>query len=221
MLSIKDVQASLQSLGFDPKGIDGIAGPNTYNAVRGLQQAHGMLVDGVIDWEVLQVLFPAYVWSDHLGIRAMQIACTQVGIREATGNNDGLMIGAYLKAVGLGQRYSYCMAFDVWNVDQAARGLNIANPLKRTGGVMDQWQSWKGKKVLKGGTFMPGDIFILNTGKGHGHTGFIIQASNVQNIFDTVEGNTDDNGSSNGTGDFFRTRSTTSANFEGVIRLEN
>lgn len=211
LLSIKDVQQALKNLGFDPKGIDGIAGPNTYSAVKALQQKHGLLEDGIIDWEVLIILFPSYPWSVILAERAMQIMCTQVGVREETGPNNGIEVRAYLKAVNLGPGYSYCMALVVWSFDQAAKSLNTVNPLVRTGGCLDQLKRTFCPVILSKDYTdpRPGDIGILDLGEGHGHTYMVISGAGA--VVNTVEGNTNDDGSSNGNGDYFRQRQIKSA----------
>jgi len=44
----------------------------------------------------------------------LEVAESQVGVRELTGNNDGKQIKAYLKSVGLKEGYAWCVAFVVW-----------------------------------------------------------------------------------------------------------
>lgn len=222
-MTIRDVQTALQAQGFDSGGIDGIAGPKTYKGVTAFQQARGLISDGVIRWDTLNILFPDVVWSKHLATRAVQIAETQVGIREATGKNDGLEVEAYLKTVGLTKGYSYCMAFVVWCFEQAAASLGVKSPLIRTGGVLDQYNRTGCAKILVsqvGGAFipMPGDIFIINLGNGHGHTGLVRPGDAGTGHFNTVEANTNDDGSANGDGDYFRVRET--AKMYGFIRVE-
>lgn len=46
-MNTREVQTALLSLGYDPKGVDGIAGANTRKAVRAFQQAYGLFVDGI------------------------------------------------------------------------------------------------------------------------------------------------------------------------------
>lgn len=43
---VTELQKYLKKLGYDPKGIDGIYGPDTRKAVRDFQKAYGLLVDG-------------------------------------------------------------------------------------------------------------------------------------------------------------------------------
>lgn len=45
-MSTKQIQALLTYLGYDPVGVDGIAGANTIAAVKAFQAAEGLTVDG-------------------------------------------------------------------------------------------------------------------------------------------------------------------------------
>jgi hypothetical protein len=47
-------------------------------------------------------------------------------------------------------------------------------------------------------------VFFIDTGGSHGHTGIV--AANVNGLLETIEGNTNDNGSREGIGVFRRTR---------------
>ena len=46
--AVKEVQQKLTSLGFSTKGIDGVFGSNTDQAVRQFQKAHSLAVDGIV-----------------------------------------------------------------------------------------------------------------------------------------------------------------------------
>src|SRR5690625_7730160 len=46
--------------------------------------------------------------------RVQTVYAAQVGIREATGNNDGLEVEAYLATTNLGPGYPWCAAFVSW-----------------------------------------------------------------------------------------------------------
>jgi surface antigen len=128
--------------------------------------------------------------------KALEIAVTQLGVREDPGNkNKGPQINKYLADVGLGPGYSWCMAFDYWCFNEAADKMGRQNPLYKTGGVLEQWRQRKEKfRVL---TPQPGDIFIMDYGKGQGHTG-IVEKVNEDGTIDTIEGNTNDEGSREG-----------------------
>ena len=50
------LQAALNQRGFDPGGIDGLAGPRTREAVRAFQDRYGMKANGVINNQLLFAL---------------------------------------------------------------------------------------------------------------------------------------------------------------------
>jgi hypothetical protein len=129
-----------------------------------------------------------------LASKVIALASTQIGVtEEPKGSNAGPMVEVYLHSVGLGKGYAWCMAFVYWCVDHAAVQTGSSNPLKKTAGVIDQYNS---RKALATSTPAPGDIFIMDFGKGVGHTGFVESVSG--NIIHTIEGNTNDDGSREG-----------------------
>lgn len=132
-----------------------------------------------------------------LAKEALFVAKTQIDIREE-GNNGGPEVKRYLKAVGLSVGYPWCMAFVYWCVDQAAQKLQLANPLIITGGVLRQWNESNLRKVpaKASGPVQPGDIFIMDFGGGIGHTGFVVSING--SIVNTIEGNTNNDGSREG-----------------------
>ncbi|WP_428912042.1 L,D-transpeptidase family protein [Niallia sp. Krafla_26] len=46
--AVKEIQQTLTSLGFSTKGIDGVFGSNTDQAVRQFQKSRGLVVDGIV-----------------------------------------------------------------------------------------------------------------------------------------------------------------------------
>jgi hypothetical protein len=129
-----------------------------------------------------------------LGEKTLAIAITQIGVQEIPKNsNSGPAVEKYLKSVGLGKGYSWCMAFMYWCTKEASTQLNILNPLTKTAGVLAMYNSEKDLLVTEP---QPGDIFIMDFGKGQGHTGIVEKAE--KNIIHTIEGNTNDDGSREG-----------------------
>lgn len=127
-----------------------------------------------------------------LAQKSLSVAVSQIGVEEIPrGSNKGPEVEAYLKSIGLGGGYSWCMAFVYWCVLKAS---GSSNPLKKTGGVLAQWNA---RPELRVKDPMPGDIFIMDYGKGLGHTGFvekILPEGKIQ----TIEGNTNADGSREG-----------------------
>lgn len=129
-----------------------------------------------------------------LGKKTLAIAITQIGVQEIPrGSNAGPAVEKYLKSVGLGKGYSWCMAFIYWATKEAATQLAIPNPLTKTGGVLAMYNKERDLVVTDP---RPGDIFIMDFGKGLGHTGIIEKVE--KNIIHTIEGNTNDDGSREG-----------------------
>ena len=64
----------------------------------------------------------------------------------------------------------------------------------------------------------PGDIFIMDYGKGLGHTGFVVEVLSNGNL-KTIEGNTNDEGSSEGYEVCYRIRK--QSQIKGYIRILN
>jgi hypothetical protein len=129
-----------------------------------------------------------------LATTTLQKAISQLGVEEIPkGSNAGPAVEKYLKSVGLGKGYSWCMAFIYWCTKEASTQLGVLNPLSKTAGVLDMFN----KEVdLRVKTPQPGDIFIMDYGKGMGHTG-IVEKVGLTTIF-TIEGNTNDEGSREG-----------------------
>jgi peptidoglycan hydrolase-like protein with peptidoglycan-binding domain len=206
-MNIKDIQHALTTQGFDTKGIDGIAGANTYAAVKAFQEAHGLPADSVLNFKTLNSLFPGFAWSLKLNERALQIACSMIGVREEKGPNDGLMVAAFQKDVDIHAGDSWCMALVVWSYDEASRSLGLTMPLVRTGSCMNQLTQTK-CRVIPAEEYtdpQPGDIGIIDLGHWHGHT-YLVAAPGCAGVVDSVEGNTNIDGSANGIGVFARQR---------------
>jgi len=126
---------------------------------------------------------------------ALETAITQLGVHEDAGNrNTGPQVNAYLASTGLPPGNSWCMSFCYWCYDQAAKRMAVKNPLAKTAGVLDQWN----KRKTTNGTVTPnpGDIFIMDFGKGLGHTGIVEKIEGIW-IY-TIEGNSNDEGSREG-----------------------
>jgi len=136
--------------------------------------------------------------SEELAKKALEVAITQLGVEEKPkGSNGGPEVNMYLRSVGLGAGFAWCMAFVYWCVNKAAQELEIKNPLVKTAGVMMQYNTTTLRKLSnRGNAVKPGDIFIMQFGHGTGHTGFVEKIE--KGIVTTIEGNTNDDGSREG-----------------------
>ena len=227
---VTNIQARLLALGINPGGVDGVFGEQTQSAVK-LFQARTvdetgapLEIDGIVGQKTWPALFgvavppvrsiPPPVGS--LLAEVLRVAAGEVGVMEVPpGSNRGQRFDQYFYSVGpglLGQ--TWCMAFIYWCFVQATQGLRVANPAPRTAGVKQSWrvaQSVPGitivphaKAMADPSLFTPGMVFYIDTGGVHGHAGFV--ADLIGGMLVTIEGNTNEGGSSNGIGVFHRTQ---------------
>lgn len=128
-----------------------------------------------------------------LSEKALEVAITQIDQHEEPlGSNWGEPVQTYLKSVGITFPASWCMAFVYWCFEQVKEGKN---PLVKTGGVLNAWNKADAKyKIIHNP--IPGDIFIMDYGKGLGHTGIVEKVEGA--FLHTIEGNSNDTGSREG-----------------------
>lgn len=124
--------------------------------------------------------------------QALDVPKTQLGKCEnPLGSNWGHPVQDYLSSVGIHFQASWCMAFVYWCFEQTGQ----PNPLVKTGGVLNAWNT-ADKKFRVVGDPQAGDIFIMNFGKGLGHTGIVEKVDST--FIYTIDGNTNDSGSREG-----------------------
>lgn len=129
---------------------------------------------------------------------------SQVGTREATGNNDGARVENYLSVSGLREGYPWCASFVAWNFKQvgidAPRSAYSPDWFISNVVYKKTWQKvdYKSKK---------GQVFGLwyESKKRIAHVGFI--DGEDKNNYYTVEGNTNEAGSREGDGVYRKMRS--------------
>ncbi len=137
--------------------------------------------------------------------RIVDIYLGEVGVREATGNNDGERVEEYLASVGFKKGAPWCAAFVSWVFIQA-----------EVPAIRSAWSpSWfpVSKTVYTRGSSnnkIPesGDVFGLwfNNLKRIAHVGFVHQWQSSTAHVITVEGNTNDAGSREGDGVYKKIR---------------
>ena len=127
--------------------------------------------------------------------KALKIAILEIGKEEhPRGSNWGEPVRSYLISVGIGVPASWCMAFVYWCFGKAAKELTIPNTAIKTGGVLFAWNN--APLSVKASEPSVGSVFIIDFGKGLGHTG-IVERFDATYVY-TVEGNTNDTGSREG-----------------------
>jgi hypothetical protein len=126
---------------------------------------------------------------------ALIVAISQIGQTEKPlGSNWGTPVKNYLSTVGINFPASWCMAFIFWCFNEASKKINTTNSAIKTGGVLTAWN--KADKKIKSTKPSIGSVFIMDLGKGLGHTG-IVERFDEKFIY-TIEGNTNDTGGREG-----------------------
>jgi hypothetical protein len=159
---------------------------------------------GSITWAVLfgpgSVPRPATP-ADPFLARALRLAAGEEAkaVRERPLNsNRGPQVNTYLARIGLDPGYAWCCAFVYWCFDEAALAVRRTNPMVRTGGCMRHWNAAPAagarriqahEAVADPSLLRPGMVFIMDHGRGLGHTGFIEAVDG--GFVSTIEGNTD------------------------------
>lgn len=170
--------------------------------------------------------------SSPLSLEALRIAVSQVGVHEQPhGSNDGPEIKQYLLSAGLVKPNAWCMSFIYWCFNEAAKNLKVKNPLFKTGGVLRQWENSISNRqfghiqganqgdIGKVQIAQPGDIFILDHGHGFGHAGIIKSWDSLKLIYNTIEGNSNTDGSRDGEAVVNHTRKNPDPLLVGYLRF--
>jgi len=212
------IQRRLNELGCGPVDETGNFGSQTFNAVQLFQSrftdADGLPleIDGVVGALTWAALFGAQsvsikneAASPLLG-RVLEFASMQVGVMEQPpGSNRGPEVDKYLRSVGLRPddgSFAWCVAFIYFCFNEAASQLDRENPMVRTASVLDHWNRAGARGIPRVTTEMateqpvlvrPGQIFVIDTGGGHGHSGLVEQVVGGKLV--TIEGNSNDGGS--------------------------
>lgn len=195
-------------------GMDGDFGPGTEEAVKEFQRTHGLGVDGVvgnITWRKLSEPMKGAFSRINLpapSLRDLIVAYANQHLAAAPrefNQNEGTWVRAYMDG-NEGREWAWCMGFAQTIVDQAtfSIGDRLTNlmPTTYSCDVLGNYGLTKGKLIenaaLTPATISPGDFFLnVKVPKSDWtHVG-IITAVNGDWI-ETVEGNTNDEGSREG-----------------------
>jgi peptidoglycan hydrolase-like protein with peptidoglycan-binding domain len=218
----------------------GAFGAETQEAVQLFQarsldfQNHPLTVDGQVGpmtWAALFRSPPApstAAPADSLLGSVLAVAGGEVGVmEEPPGSNRGPKVNQYLASAGLNAldgNFAWCAAFVYWCFSQASTALAVPNPAVRTAGALDVWNlaGPKGFRRITGAEASdrpslvnPGAIFVISTGGGHGHVGFVESLTGI--VLTTIEGNTNDGGSREGVGVFRRVGRRVSSINQGFV----
>jgi CHAP domain/Putative peptidoglycan binding domain len=237
-VSVRAIQKRLNKIGCGPVLVDAIFGAETSEAVELFQARRAdhrgvpLVVDGIVGAMTWAALFGGArtLGTPNTKLRAavLKFADSEVGTMEKpAGSNRGPKVDEYLRSVGLNPAagsFPWCAAFVYWCFQQAAKELKVTNPAVRTAGVLDLWNRAgnagvqriaASEAIAKPSLVKPGLVFVLSTGAGNGHTGFVESVDGV--VLTTIEGNTNLGGSREGVGVFRRTGRKLSAINRGFI----
>lgn len=215
---VNAIQQRLIVLGISNLDGAGTFGANTTAAVKQFQAMHRdrfgnpLITDGKVGAITWGVLFDNVVTEQKAApnaflTKAIEIAETQIGVMEVpAGSNRGEKVEAYLASTNTPAGSFWCAAFVFWCFKNAAEDQGIVNPVFKTAGCLTHWEKTKGEKITKAQAIndplliKPGSIFIKDHGGGMGHTGIVTAVS--AGFIETIEGNSNPSGSSNGIGVF-------------------
>jgi len=193
--------------------IDGDFGPATEIAVKQFQAANGMESDGIVGVgtferlvaparEALTVLSPQ---GRNFGELAAAYAGQHLAHdpREVGGQNRGPWVRLYMKG-NQGNDFPWCAGFAFFCLNQAAKSLGQPCPLKETFSCDEIAKAAKATGAFiaepspaNRARVQPGSLFLLRkTPADWVHTGLVIHVG--AEAFQTIEGNTNDEGSREG-----------------------
>lgn len=207
-------------------GIDGDFGPATETAVKNYQKANSLPQTGVVDIALFTLLsqplskaFNGTVTAHDLRERVVKIANLHLQSvpYELIINkqpNSGPWVRSYMDGYE-GTNWLWCMGFVQTIIDQAAsqenKSFKTLMPQTYSCDVIAQVGKTKNlfipnKEIRKDPSLVkPGDIFLLpKSNYDWYHTGLVVAVGD--GFFETIEGNTNTDGSSNGNGVYKRTR---------------
>ncbi|RME76979.1 MAG: CHAP domain-containing protein [Planctomycetota bacterium] len=209
---VEALERALNQAGYGPLAVDGRFDGELAAVVRRFQAENGCTVDGIVGPETLGALdarlglprrsgpgvprgdyttpteFPPgqpVPPGQHNRIGALQAAITQLGVREATGNNDGVPARRYSG----GRNVPWCANFVAWAFRQA--GTPLPGNQWSLGSVdymMNQMKSAGAFFPRGGGQPQPGDIIFFGVPGDGTHVGLVERVANGR-VY-TVEGNT-------------------------------
>jgi peptidoglycan hydrolase-like protein with peptidoglycan-binding domain len=226
--SVRLVQGWLSLHGFNVV-VDGGFGPATTQALRAFQAKRGLPTTGTVNEATYAALVAPMVAAlapipkkKTLGDLVLAYASQHLRQhpREVGGQNKGPWVRLFTDG-SEGDRYPWCAGFATFCVKQACETLGVPLPMQRTLSC-DVISTSSGHRFLKGsgrvpGKITPGSIFVQQaTGAErqkykYRHTGIIASAG--PDTMQTIEGNTNDDGSAEGYEVCARTRGYTNMDF--------
>jgi peptidoglycan hydrolase-like protein with peptidoglycan-binding domain len=209
---VRLIQAWLSLHGFQV-AVDGGFGPATESAVARFQTARGLPPTGVVDEAtyaglvrpMLAALAPI-ARRGSLGELVVAYARQHLAQHpvEIGGANAGPWVRLYTDGHE-GPEFPWCAGFATFCLEQACATLDVPMPVARTL-ACDELADSAPSRLLRRpaaaarGRITPGSFFLKLAGSGdpfrYGHMGIVVAAG--PETFESIEGNTNDDGSSDG-----------------------
>jgi len=192
--------------------IDGDFGPSTQRQVNAFRAKHDLPRNGKVDAALFSRLCapmrraladrPAgFKTLNQLAVLYARQHLKEHPV-EIGGDNLGPWVRLYCRGKD-GPRYYWCAGFATFIVEQAASTAGVALPVSRTLSCDNLANQAKRRgRFVSGGTrppqgIQPGDLFLMRkTAEDWVHTGLVLALH--EETFDTIEGNTNDDGARNG-----------------------
>jgi uncharacterized protein (TIGR02594 family) len=165
---VKEIQGALAKAGF-PVSNSGYYGYKTTDAVKEFQRSKGLKADGRVGPQTAALLFPDSSFNETMASTDwLQIAHSQLGVREASGSRNNPIIVAYHRTAigGVADSVPWCASFVNWCVKKA--NINGTNK-----GNARSWLDW-GRKISKP---VPGCVVVFwrsSPASWKGHVGFYV-----------------------------------------------
>lgn len=192
--------------------VDGEFGPETKAHVKLWEKVHGLAdTEGEVDaatWAELHAAFMALPATGTNALRGevVRLARSYIGVREQPlGSNCGPEVDKFNKIAGTARGSYWCLSFAYAVVALAAQNLRQAVPVLQSAycpGLL-AWAEQHGRITTDP---KPGDIGLVKSGDAYRVQHAVLVDHVAGQLVQTVEGNSNDNGSSNGIGVFSLTR---------------
>lgn len=210
--AVKIIQEWL-SLGGHQLRVDGDFGPATEAAVRDFQSAAGLAADGVVGEETYAKLVApmraalAPIAPDGRSLGALAVEYARQHLRqhprEIGGQNRGPWVRRYMNGHE-GEAWPWCAGFVCFVLRQACDALGEEMPIEASFSVdslaasaMRHERFHAEPPPTRRGEITPGSVFLVRrTPTDWEHTGLVLAAE--REVFRTIEGNTNDEGSREG-----------------------
>ena len=199
-------------------GIDGDFGPATEQAVINFQKAHGLQQTGIVDQNLFSILTTPLkkAFENTIQGNGLRELVVNTAKNHAQNNpyelviknqsNSGPWVRSYMDG-NEGSSWFWCMGFAQMIIDQATsiQGKNFKNLMPLTYSCDTVGSTGLQKKILtryqtarnNPSLIQPGDLFLLQKSTYDWyHTGIVIGVHG--DVIETIEGNTNAEGSSNG-----------------------